>query len=68
MGQILPSDKTGQLCLEPPTINVSQTKRYIPLLLSKGVEPPFLEKVFQYENYKRLEVTYKYLPDGYVHL
>lgn len=43
-------------------------KKYTPLLLSKGVESPFLEKVFQYENYKRLEVTYKYLHDGYVHL
>lgn len=68
MGDVVSSDRSGQLTHQPPLLNVHETKSYTPLSTVRGVESQFAEKVFQYENYKRLEVTYKFFPNVYVHL
>ena len=56
------------MTLSPPSSNVEQQKVFTPLLTFKCLEVPFFEKVFEYQNYKKIELTYKFFGGVIVHL
>lgn len=68
MGQTIISDQSSSLSLTAPSPNVSQTRTYVQLLTFKSLEVPFFEKIFEFENYKKIEVTYKFFTNIVVHL
>lgn len=68
MGQLVSNDKSRSMVLSLPEPNVQQKKVFSPLLQCKWLEVPFYEKVFEYEDYRKIEVTYKFFENGFVHL
>lgn len=68
MGQLTVPDHSRSMVLSLPQPNVEQKKVYTPLLTCRWLEVPCYEKVFEYENYKKIEVTYKFFQNTFVHL
>ena len=54
MGQTFVSDQTTRMALSIPATNVSERKIYTKLLTYKCLEVPFFQKIFEYENYKKI--------------
>ena len=68
MGQISASDANRGMLTTLPAINVSEVSAFSKLQLYSCLDVPFFSKVFEFENYRKLEVTFKFFGDLLVHL
>ena len=68
MGQTSAFDANRGMLATLPSLNVTEVSVCSKLQLYTCLEVPFFEKVFEFENYRKLEVTFKFFGDILVHL